>query len=313
MALPRATRQSFVIALESLTILANTMTDNGQEHLLDKICFESLTTLSVECFFKWMRADQDMPTVTNYAYRRARCVQDGMLRIYQGEFSYFTGPNSFYPEKIIKPPNIKKRPNKQSAITDGTGSKEEDRRREAVMREFVREYGKGVRQENVRSKTKELTGTLPYALSMRPILITATSEDSQDITAACQIVDANVTLQGRTVWVQTIYHKEDVVAVKHDRRREISAFWFAVLLEDVQVEVNDRKFLRQKVALQWLNQTSDSLTYTPGDTCNRNSPKCILTQVVGYTGEGANITLFIKMNIYPQKKLLKRFKRFSND
>ena len=151
-----------------------------------------------------------MPTVTNYAYRRARCVQDGMLRIYQGEFSYSTGPNSFYPEKIIKgePPNIKKRPNKQSAITDGTGSKEEDRRREAVMREFVREYGKGVRQENVRSKTKELTGTLPYALSMRPILITASSEDSQDIAAACQIVDANVTLQGRTVRVQTIYHSK---------------------------------------------------------------------------------------------------------
>ena len=61
-----------------------------------------------------------------------------MLRIYQGEFSYFTGPNSFSPEKIIKgePPNINKRPNKQSAITNGTGSKEEDRRREAVMREF---------------------------------------------------------------------------------------------------------------------------------------------------------------------------------
>ena len=66
------------------------------------------------------------------------------------------------------------------------------------MREFVREYGKGVRQENVRSKTKELTGTLPYALSMRPFLITASSQDGQDITAACQIVDANVTLQGIT-------------------------------------------------------------------------------------------------------------------
>ena len=132
----------------------------------------------------------------------------------------------------------------------------------------------------------------------------------------------------------------------------------AVLSEDVQVEVNDRKFLRQKVALQWLNQTSDPLTYIPGDTCNRNSPKCILTQVVGYTGEGANITLsseedtrlcrlangdlsddedvedteskmrkfsliqqqnrtanytlFIKMDIYPQKKLLKRFKEAHN-
>ena len=77
---------------------------------------------------------------------------------------------------------------------------------------------------------------------MRPILITASSEDSQDITVACQIVDANVTLQGRTVRVQTIYHKEDVVEVRHGRRREISPFWLAVLLEDVQVEVNDRKF-----------------------------------------------------------------------
>ena len=104
-------------------------------------------------------------------------------------------------KKKKKKKKKKKRPNKQSAIPDGTGSKEEDRRREAVMREFVREYGKGVRQENVRSKTKELTGTLPYPLSMRPILITASSEDSQDITVACQIEDANVRLQGRTVRV----------------------------------------------------------------------------------------------------------------
>ena len=37
--------------LESLT-LANTMTEIGQDHLLDKICFESLTTLSVECFLR---------------------------------------------------------------------------------------------------------------------------------------------------------------------------------------------------------------------------------------------------------------------
>ena len=44
---------------------------------------------------------------------------------------------------------------------------------EAVMREFVWEYGKGVRQENVRLKAKELTGTFPYVLSMRPILIAA--------------------------------------------------------------------------------------------------------------------------------------------
>lgn len=156
---------------------------------------------------------------------------------------------------------------------------------------MVREYGKGVRQENVRSKTKGLTGTLPYALSMRPTTITATSEECQDVTTACQIVDGNVQLRGRTVRVQTIYHKEDVVAVRHDRRREISPFWLAVLLEDVQVEVSDGNFLRQKVAIQWLNQTSDPLTYNPGDVCNENSPKCILTRVLGFTSEGPNITL----------------------
>lgn len=41
------------------------------------------------------------------------------------------------------------------------------------------------------------------------------------------------------------------------------------------------------MALQWLYQTSDPLTYTPGDVCNRNSPECILTRV---TSDGPNIT-----------------------
>ena len=100
---------------------------------------------------------------------------------------------------------------------------------------------------------------------------------------------ANVTLQGRTVRVQTIYHKEDEVAVRHAKKgalailgwqfrygRRISrSLWWKIL----------------KVALQWLNQTSDQVTYTPSDNCDGNSPKCILTRVVGYTGEGANITL----------------------
>ena len=192
-------------------------------------------------------------------------------------------PNSFYPEKIIKgePPNIKRRPSKQSQISEGTGSKEEDKRREAVMREFVGEYGKGVRQENVRSKTKELTCTLPYAFSMRPSVITASSEDCQDVTTACQIEDANVVLQGRTVRVQTVYQNKDVVTVRHNRRREISPFWLAILLQDVQLEVDGGNFLRKKVQFQWLN----------GDVCDRNSPNFILTRVLGFTAEGSSITL----------------------
>ncbi|CAH3170087.1 unnamed protein product [Pocillopora meandrina] len=71
-AIPRATKQSFLIVLESLTSLANTLTEIGHELLLYRIFFESMTILIVE---------------------RARCVQDDMLRICQKDFSYFTGPN----------------------------------------------------------------------------------------------------------------------------------------------------------------------------------------------------------------------------
>ena len=221
-----------------------------------------------------MQADHDMPTVANYAYSRTRCVEDDMLRIYQKDFSYFTGP-----EKIIigEPPNIKTRLNKQSAITEGTGSKKEDI---TVMRKFAGEYGRGERQENVRSKTKVLTGTLPYTLSMCATTITASNaaslEKSEDVTTACQVVDANVALRTTAVRVQTIYQKDDILAVRHSRRREISPFWLAVLLEDVQIEVNGGNVVQQRVSLKWVNQTSDSLTYTSGDFCDGNSPKCIV-------------------------------------
>lgn len=136
MTIPRTTRQSFQIVLDSLMEI-------GQDRLLNSICFESMTTLGVECFFKGMRADHGMPTAVGYAYRRARCVEDDMLRIYQKHFSFFTGPNSYYLEKIIKsdPPNIKSRTNKQAGICEGTGNKKENKRREDTMRDFVREYG----------------------------------------------------------------------------------------------------------------------------------------------------------------------------
>jgi len=66
------------------------LTEIGHSHLLDRICFESMTTLGVKCFFEGMRADHDMPTVASYAYcRKARCVEDDVIRIYQADFSYF--------------------------------------------------------------------------------------------------------------------------------------------------------------------------------------------------------------------------------
>ena len=54
---------------------------------------------------------------------------------------------------------------------------------------------------------------------------------------------------------------------------------------DVQIEVNDGNFVRQKVFLKWLNQTIDQLTYTYGDVCNGNSPKCIFIRVLHFSCE----------------------------
>ena len=64
-----------------VTSLTNTLTEIGNSHVLDRIFFESITNLGAECYFKRMQADHDMPTVANYPYRRARCVEDDMLRI----------------------------------------------------------------------------------------------------------------------------------------------------------------------------------------------------------------------------------------
>lgn len=136
------------------------------------------------------------------------------------------------------------------------------------MREFAGEYGRGVRQENVRSKTKE---------------------PSEDVTTACQVVEANVALPSTAARGQSIYQKDNILAVRHNCRKEISPFWLAVLLEDVEIEVNGGHFVQQRVSLKWLNQTSDSLTHTSGDVCNGNSHQCILTQVLNCSSDGSNI------------------------
>jgi len=187
-----------------------------------------MTTLGVECLFKGMRADHDMPTVANYAYRRARSVPiSGRFLIFYWAQFIFSGEDN--QRSVTKHQD---RTKEAVVMIKGTGSKEEDTKREAVMRVFSVEYGRNVRQENVHSKTKELNGTLPLALSMCPTTIIASSEEREDVTTACLVVHANVTQRDTAARVQTIYKKNDIVAVKHNHRRQSSHFW----LKDVRVK-----------------------------------------------------------------------------
>ena len=90
-----------------------------------------------------------------------------------------------------------------------------------MKREFAVEYGRGVREENVRSKTKELTGTLPYALGLCPTTITSL-EESEHVTTACQVVDANVSLRSTAVRVQIIYQKRRHIGATVEERSQLS-------------------------------------------------------------------------------------------
>ncbi|EDO33237.1 predicted protein [Nematostella vectensis] len=223
MTIPRCTRQSFQIALDSLTSLANTLTEIGEERVLEEIRFASLTTLSVECFFKAMRADHDMPTM-------------GRTRFISGD-----------------PPNLMQRPSKKTQTKEGTG--DETCRRAETMREFTREYGRRVRQANVRAKRKELTGTLPYSLSMLPDRIETGSDDVLDFT------------------------------------REASPYWLAVMMEDVLVIAATGRFQKNSVTFRWLDQTDDHLKYTFHEVCNGNSPRCLLAKVESLTIDDQIVTI----------------------
>ena len=206
----------------------------------------------------------------------------------------FHRPNSFCPEKIINsdPSNMKPRATKQSVASKGSGDKNEDKLREDVMREFVSNYGKGMRQENVRSKTKEITGTLPYALSTKPAAVTPSNEVNV-IVSECQTVNAPNINPGNSVRVKVLYRSNGVVAVRHNLIREPSPYRLAILLEDVCVEAESRRFVRDKMKIQWLNQADDLLCYVKGDISYTNSLKCIISGSDGilYEDDRFHVTL----------------------
>ena len=52
MTMPRCTRQSFLIVLGSLTSFTNTLTGIGHDHLLGRICFESMATFGRGMLFQ---------------------------------------------------------------------------------------------------------------------------------------------------------------------------------------------------------------------------------------------------------------------
>ena len=98
------------------------------------------------------------------------------------------------------------------------------------------------------SAQKRKSGLAPFLMPLVCVPLPSQPRQRKAKTTACQVVDANVALRSTAVRVQTIYQKGDILAVRHNRGREISPFWLAVLLEDVHIKVNGGDFVQQRVS-----------------------------------------------------------------
>ena len=159
--LPYATRRSFEMMHNSLTRLQNLVAELGAEVLIDEVRLSALVTLMVENFFSIRRQDDPMPTQLEYGIRRAACVAELEKKMYRGHFHYFTGPKSYFPDKVMDSTPPPKPP--VSVVEDGIARLTLDETRE--LRDFATSLGRSVRQHSVRDKSKEGTGHLPYAMS----------------------------------------------------------------------------------------------------------------------------------------------------
>ena len=72
--------------------------------------------------------------------------------------------------------------------------------------------------------------------------------------------------------------KGDVVALKQNYQRYITALFLAILLKDLHR--NGDAFLEDHMGLRWLKQSEkDPLVYQTGYHDDRNSPECIIGKV----------------------------------
>lgn len=189
-----------------------------------------------------MRSLFVMPTLKQYAERRPACVKEAVKRRFCLDFSYFRGPESYYPEARVSNPvavNYDRKTRAHAADLDKKSRAEQ--RREPVR--FARDYGKGLRQKTVREKSKEMTGSLPYAVTWRP----EESEEPREVQLNLDLDREVVVPRAGGVPVKTVrslFREGEAVAVLAPRT-DREAYWVAL------VKVSDGSFrLLKRTAVQ---------------------------------------------------------------
>ena len=154
------------------------------------------------------------------------------------------------------------------------------------LREFATTFGKSVRQHTVWDKSKEDTGHLPYQISF----CTHQREPGSTVTTASLLGVPNSEENNEPRNQQThlqyevLFYAQEVLAVKHARRREQFSFFLAVLLKDLLVKRRtgmELDFAEDTVDLLWLDNSNseDSLVFKEAYRDKKNSPYAIVDRV----------------------------------
>ena len=198
-------------------------------------------------------------------------------KLYDGHFHYFTGPKSYYPEKVIhgSPPPFKR---KQRTLERNDPSISVQEKKD--LYEFANQYGRGVRQKTVREKTKEECGSLPHSLSLLPFRVQGVGEDVSVQDLAIRAVDNNA--ESSIINCRVRFHAGQVVAVRHNRKRETLSFFLALIKGDILVKQTPGsvEFVDKFMNVLWLDKCcSDAFTFMEAYPDSRNSPLSIIDKV----------------------------------
>ena len=148
------------------------------------------------------------------------------------------------------------------------------------MYEFANRYGRGVRQKTVREKKKEECGSLPHSLSFLPFRVQAVGEDVSVQDIAIRTVDNNA--ESSIINCHVRFHAGQVVAVRHNRKRETLSFFLALIKEDILVKQTPGsvEFVDKFMNVLWLDKCcSDAFTFMEAYPDSRNSPLSIIDKV----------------------------------
>ena len=156
------------------------------------------------------------------------------------------------------------------------------------MRDFATSLRRSVRHHSVREKSKEDTGHLPYAITFS----FQEREPSSKIETTALMEGQNDALQQERelpslLQCEVYFKSKEVIAVKHNRRREQWGFFLALLLKDLLVKErrgNELVFTDNVMHILWLDNsdTGDKFIFSEAYRDDRNSPYTIIDRVRTY-------------------------------